>query len=98
MVGDQLVAHVSKHLTLVEEDDPAEFARRVEYFLNAPRVKLLSVKFQRNLYYSLSGSTHGTGMNAAIEEGGKLRQSHLAFVVWQDVAWPPPLRRWVKEK
>jgi len=70
-----------KHLTLVQEDDPRAFVVAVEDFLN--HKKVLSTKYQRNLYYSLSGSTHVAGKEY-VEDGKKLLQSHLAFIVWED--------------
>lgn len=70
-----------KHLTLIQKDDPLLFKKVVEKMLNEKHV--LSVKFQRNLYYSLSGSSHVEG-KLCLEEGKELKQSHLAFVVWED--------------
>ncbi len=69
-----------KHLTLVQEDDEQTFKRRVEEVLNSRRV--LSLKFQRNLYYSLSGST-GTD-KVALEDKSALKQNFLAFIVWEE--------------
>ncbi len=44
--------------------------------------RVLSLKFQRNLYYSLSGST-GTDKEA-VEDKHSLKQNFLAFIVWEE--------------
>ncbi len=75
---------MKKHLTMIDDDTQAGFIRKVEEFLNSHKV--ISTKWQRNLYYSLSGST-GTDKVAqprsCQEDKTSLCQNYLAFIVWE---------------
>lgn len=76
---------MKKHLELIDDDTVEGFKRKVDDFLNGH--KMLSVKFQRNLYYSLSGST-GTDKVAqprsCQEDKTSLCQNYLAFIIWEE--------------
>lgn len=71
------------HLTIIESDNRDEFVERFEDFANLPTVFILDVKFQRNLFYSLSGSTHLE--KERVRETSTLKEGYVAFVRWSDV-------------
>ena len=73
------------HLEMISANTDAMFKLKVERFIAEHRVLLHSVKFQRNIYYSLSGSTVANGgKKKCVEEGGTLKASYLAFLLWDD--------------
>ena len=70
------------NLHMIDADDREEFKRAVDTFIETHAVH--SIKFQRNLYYSLSGSTVSAPDKLAVEEKGKLRENYLAFVLYDE--------------
>jgi hypothetical protein len=66
------------HLEIIESDSRDEFVQKVEEFINSHHV--LNEKFQRNLYYSLSG-TMGKPEEFQPKER-KLEQNYLSYLIW----------------
>ena len=67
-------------LKMLEATDRTTFVNVVNDFIRDR--KLFSVKFQRNLYYSLSGSTHYPQEMA--KETSTLKESYIAFIVYEE--------------
>lgn len=67
-------------LQIIESSDKNDFISQVNTFLE--NRDIFSVKFQRNLYYSLSGSTRKPKeMN---KETSSLKEGYVAFVVFKE--------------
>jgi hypothetical protein len=77
-------------MTMIESDSKRTFLEAVNEQLAKIGERLFSVKFQRNLFYSLSGSTHEP--REMIRETSTLKESYIAFIVWRegenDLIWP----------
>lgn len=71
------------HVHRIMSSNWDDFSAQVEDFIFSHNCHLESMKFQRNLYYSLSGSTHVKG-KVALKEGKELKEDHIAFIVWED--------------
>jgi hypothetical protein len=70
-------------MTILEESDRFRFIDEMECFLNEH--KIVSVKFQRNLYYKGIGSSAGKTPGAKrLTAKTKLHSSYLAFIVYKD--------------
>ena len=67
-------------LVIIEEKERDTFIKKVNDFFDSHQVK--EIKFQRNLYYGLSGSTIAKE-NEVLEDGKKLIESYLAFILWE---------------
>ena len=67
---------------MIECTSKEEFLDQVNEFLMQIGERLFSVKFQRNLFYSISGSTHVP--KEMVKETSTLKESYLAFIVWRD--------------
>lgn len=78
-------------LHMIESDDKQKFLAQVNGFLEGVGRSLFSVKFQRNLYYSLSGST-GSPSEAA-PEGKKMLEGFVAFIVFDDTMYDASVLR-----
>ena len=70
-------------LKMIEDTDKANFISKVNRFLKSIGDRLFSVKFQRNLYYSLSGSTHKP--NEMLKETSGLKESYVSFIVYREL-------------
>ena len=73
-------------LHMIEADNKENFIDSVNKFIRGK--DLFSVKFQRNLYYSLSGSTHHS--NEMNKETSTLKEGYVAFIVYSAPAWIQP--------
>lgn len=67
-------------LHMIESEDKENFIAKVNAFLDGREI--FSVKFQRNLYYSLSGSTHQE--KEMFKETSTLKEGYLAFIVYHE--------------
>jgi hypothetical protein len=70
-------------LKMIDEPDKANFVSKVNRFLKSIGDRLFSVKFQRNLFYSLSGSTHKP--NEMTRETSTLKEGYVAFIVYREL-------------
>jgi hypothetical protein len=66
-------------LVMIEESDRGKFIEKVNEFIRD--IDIFTIKFQRNLYYSLSGSMGDP--ERAFKETSTLKESYLAFVVYR---------------
>lgn len=67
-------------LEIIEADEKERFISLVNAFMKSRSI--VSTKFQRNLYYSLSGSTHNP--EEMHKETSHLKEGYVAFIVWSD--------------
>ncbi len=65
-------------LHMIESSEKENFLLKVNAFLSGR--KIFSVKFQRNLFYSLSGSTKKP--KEAFKETSTLKEGYVAFIVF----------------
>lgn len=75
-------------LLIIEESDRVRFVTRVEEFCtNIGRERIVECKFQRNLYYSLSGSTVAAQDKIAMprEQCSEPTESFVAFILYETV-------------
>jgi hypothetical protein len=73
------------HVEKIESSSWPIFKAEWEAFAASHRVVEESLKFQRNLYYSLSGSTgQGEKGKEFLEDGKKLEESYVGFIVWKE--------------
>lgn len=70
-------------LKMLEESDKATFVSKVNRFLKSIGDRLFSVKFQRNLYYSLSGSTNNP--KEIHKETSHLKEGYVAFIIYREL-------------
>lgn len=66
-------------LKVIETATKEEFEEAVSRFLNSH--KYIELKFQRNLYYSLSGSTHKG--KEQFKESSTLKEGYVAFILYE---------------
>ena len=69
-------------MVMVESGSRPRFLRAVNEELEAIGPRLFSVKVQRNLYYSLSGSTHKP--RESVRETSSLKEGYVAFIVYDE--------------
>jgi len=67
-------------LHMIESSDRENFIDKVNAFLDDRNI--FSVKFQRNLFYSLSGSTHNP--SEINRETSTLKEGYVAFIVYYE--------------
>ena len=72
-------------LEIIEATTKELFIESVEAFVGKPNCWILSVKFQRNLFYKGIGSSAGRtpGSDKNINDS-KLEESYVAFILWND--------------
>jgi hypothetical protein len=72
-------------LEIIEAPSKELFIESVEAFVGRPNCWIVSVKFQRNLFYKGIGSSAGRtpGSSTPIDES-KLDESWVAFILWRE--------------
>jgi hypothetical protein len=69
-------------MTMIESSDKEVFLQAVNEQLDEIGERLFSIKCQRNLFYSLSGSTHEP--KEMVRETSSLKEGYVAFIVWRN--------------
>lgn len=71
-------------LHIIESNSKEEFLKDVNSFFASVEGKLFSIKCQRNLYYSLSGSTHRP--EEIHKETSHLKEGYVAFITYEELS------------
>jgi hypothetical protein len=71
-------------MEMVESHSKTDFLRKVNQRLGKIGSRLFEIKLQRNLYYSLSGSSRK--VKEAYKETSKLKEGYVAFIIWDERA------------